>query len=389
MTALILAAAGSSTRIGGPIKKQYIQLGRGTVLSQSAKPFLLSRTVDIIIVTVPAGEEATAQKALFSDSEIRKLSTDVKIIFVTGGTTRQESVFNALKKLSEESSSIDFVLIHDGARPFVTEKIILDALKGAEEYGAAVPALIPVDTQKETDSSGFITRHLARQSLAAVQTPQAFRFIPLFEAHKKASTDGCTYTDDTEIWGKYCGKVKITTGDYRNIKITYAQDIQKTEGKKMIHIGLGYDIHPLVSGRRLILGGVVIPFEKGEDGHSDGDVLFHAVTDALLGAAGMGDIGSFFPPEQPEWKDANSAKLLSTVWGQITVAGWSLVNMDCVVKLEKPKFLPYRDNVIKSIADVLGTDISRIFVKAKTGEKMGDVGNGNAIEAWCTCLLEK
>ncbi len=157
----------------------------------------------------------------------------------------------------------------------------------------------------------------------------------------------------------------------------------------MIRVGLGYDLHRLVAGRRLILGGVVFDFEKGEDGPSDGDVLLHAVTDALLGAAGLGDIGSYFPPEDAKWKDADSADLLRAVWKDVQAAGWSLVNLDCVIKLEKPKFIPFRKAVIENIASVLGIESSQVFVKAKTGEKLPPVGTSEAVEALVTCLLSK
>ena len=156
----------------------------------------------------------------------------------------------------------------------------------------------------------------------------------------------------------------------------------------MIRVGLGYDLHRLVEGRRLILGGVVFDFEKGEDGHSDGDVLLHAVTDALLGAAGLGDIGSYFPPEDAKWKDADSAELLRAVWKDVQAAGWSIVNLDCVIKLERPKFLPKRRDVILSIARILGVEENQIFVKAKTGEKLPPVGTSEAVEAQAVCLLE-
>ncbi len=157
----------------------------------------------------------------------------------------------------------------------------------------------------------------------------------------------------------------------------------------MIKVGLGYDIHRMKEGRRLILGGVVLPFEKGEDGHSDGDVLFHAISDALLGASGLGDIGSFFPPEEPKWKDADSSVLLKTIWNKVLENGWQLENLDCVIKLEKPKFLPFRESVIKSISEVLNVSNEKIFVKAKTGEKLDSVGQGLSVEAWCVCLLSK
>ena len=157
----------------------------------------------------------------------------------------------------------------------------------------------------------------------------------------------------------------------------------------MTRIGLGYDIHRLISGRRLLLGGIELAFEKGEDGHSDGDVLFHAITDAVLGASGLGDIGSFFPPEEPQWKDADSAVLLQTVMEKVYSAGWKIENLDCVVKLEKPKFNPYRQQVINSIAGILKLDPSQVFVKAKTGEKLPPVGTSEAVEATVVCLLSR
>ena len=157
----------------------------------------------------------------------------------------------------------------------------------------------------------------------------------------------------------------------------------------MIKVGLGYDLHRLVEGRKLLLGGILIPFERGEDGHSDGDVLLHAISDALLGASGLGDIGSFFPPEEPQWKDADSAQLLKTIVSKVYDEGWKIENLDCVIKLEKPKFIPYRTQVIKSIADILQIDENQVFVKAKTGEKLAEIGRSEAVEVWCVCLLSR
>ena len=157
----------------------------------------------------------------------------------------------------------------------------------------------------------------------------------------------------------------------------------------MIKVGLGYDLHRLVEGRKLIIGGIEFPFEKGEDGHSDGDALLHAITDAVLGASGLGDIGSFFPPEEAKWKDADSAVLLKTVLEKVYANGWKIENIDCVIKLEKPKFLPKRQEVINNIADILGVTSDQVFVKAKTGEKLPPVGTSEAIEAECVCLLSK
>ena len=157
----------------------------------------------------------------------------------------------------------------------------------------------------------------------------------------------------------------------------------------MIRVGLGYDLHRLVAGRKLIIGGVEFDFNRGEDGHSDGDVLLHAITDSVLGASGLGDIGSYFPPEDSKWKDADSEKLLQAVMQDVRKAGWKIENIDCVVKLEKPKFLPKRQEVIDSIAKILEIESDRVFVKAKTGEKLPPVGTGDAIEAYVVCLLNK
>lgn len=157
----------------------------------------------------------------------------------------------------------------------------------------------------------------------------------------------------------------------------------------MIRVGIGYDLHRLVENRALILGGVTLPFDKGEDGHSDGDVLFHAITDAVLGASGLGDIGTFFPPEEPQWKNADSALLLKTVMKKVYGEGWKIENLDCVIKLEKPKFIPYRQQVIDSIARTLNINPDQVFVKAKTGEKLPPVGTSEAVEAYVVCLLSK
>lgn len=155
----------------------------------------------------------------------------------------------------------------------------------------------------------------------------------------------------------------------------------------MIRVGLGYDLHTLVPSRKLMLGGVEIPFELGEAGHSDGDVLLHAITDALLGASGLGDIGEFFPPSDMKWKDVDSKVLLKTAWQEVVKAGWKLENLDCVLNIEKPKLLPFRNQIIKSISEILECDESQVFIKAKTGEKIGEIGKSQAVAAWTVCLL--
>lgn len=402
--ALIIVAAGSSTRMGGKIKKEYLSLKNGTVLSEAALPFLKSNKISSIVIVCPNENDPDAQKAFYSNPEIKSLTQNIPVNFIKGGTSRQASVYNALMFLSGTDKNItsntrtpDFVLIHDGARPFLTTDLVEASISNTIKYGASVPALTPVDTQKEIDENGFIVRHLTRKNLGAVQTPQGFAFDKILTAHQKALKDKKEYTDDTEIFDIYnTEKTFVFEGEETNKKITYKDDINsqqnissKSGEPKMIRTGLGYDKHRLVENRKLIIGGVEIPFEKGEDGHSDGDAVLHAVTDAVLGAAHLGDIGSYFPDTDPKYKDADSKKLLAFAWNDVKNAGFELENLDIVLILQSPKFLPYRNAVIKSIADTLNVSEDKVFIKAKTAEHLGDAGNGLCLEVYATCLLSK
>jgi 2-C-methyl-D-erythritol 4-phosphate cytidylyltransferase/2-C-methyl-D-erythritol 2,4-cyclodiphosphate synthase len=404
---VIIAAAGSSDRMGRGVKKEFLTLPDGkTVLAGAVEPFLALPGLSFLIITLPKDNydffTAQAEKALFASGPVSRALSEphgFSLEFVKGGETRQESVCNALEFLANKGQA-GLVLVHDGARPFVREPVIRAVIAGADKYGAAAPVVPPVDTLKQLgtgEAAGTLAVHFDRSSLRAVQTPQGFQFQRFYEAHRRAAGDGGGYTDDTEIWSRYAGPVAAVEGSIGNIKITYPRDIPPSvlenqpaaPGRKepQFRTGLGFDRHRLVAGRRLLLGGVVLPFDKGEDGHSDGDVLFHAVSDALLGAAGLGDIGSYFPPEDLRWKDADSAALLRWVWSDIRGAGWALVNLDCVILLEKPKILPYREQIRRSLAQTLDVEAEKVFVKAKTGEQTGEIGRGEIIEAWAACLL--
>ena len=408
--ALVLTAAGSSTRIGTGEKKEFMPLESGTVLSAACFVFLntLQKTLPLIVITYPKGKRQQTEESLFCDSRIKPLleACAAQVLFVEGGGTRQESVRNALEAVASSFGSsrfsADFVLIHDAARPWVTPEIITDACETAMKYGSAVPAVPATDTLAVAQDRTIIS-YIDRSTAFCLQTPQCFAFKQLLEAHRKAAAEnriGCT--DDTTVWAAYCSPVHLSKGSPANKKITFAADLADlpgttaaakkadTHGGSMtIRTGLGYDLHRLTEGRPLMLGGIEIPFEKGEDGHSDGDVLLHAITDALLGAAGLGDIGELFPPSDDRWKGADSRELLRTAWKKVSDGGWRIENIDCVVALEKPKFLPYREQVRKSIAAVLGCSEESVFVKAKTGEKLGKIGRGEAVEAWVTCLISR
>ena len=228
--AIIITAAGSSTRIGSGIKKEYLPFQNGTVLSACVQTFINSCKnrfiiTDFIITCPPNGKSECQQALNFTSQQENDNSKNISQVFqiVEGDKTRQKSVFNAMCAVKNHPQ---IVLIHDGARPFVSQKIILEGIQTAQEFGASVPGLTPTDTQKQIDEDGFITNHLQRASLVAVQTPQCFDFQMLLEAHKKAHQEEKEYTDDTEIWGKYCGKVKVITGESKNIKITYPKDLE-------------------------------------------------------------------------------------------------------------------------------------------------------------------
>lgn len=232
--AIIITAAGSSTRIGGGIKKEYLSFNNGTVLSGCAKTFLNTclnyYSITDFIITCPVGGKLDCSLSLEKDEELKKLfdqlkeECNVEPSIVEGSTTRQKSVYNGLLAIKNNP---DLVLIHDGARPFVTPKVITETITAAFEYGASVPGITPTDTQKEIDENGFIVKHLQRSMLTAVQTPQTFEYEKLLEAHNKAIKDNKEYTDDTEIWGTYVGKVRVVPGDVKNIKITYPEDLKK------------------------------------------------------------------------------------------------------------------------------------------------------------------
>lgn len=387
--AYILLAAGKSERFSDAERKQYLPFENGTVLSTSAAALLRAKNANYLAVTFPEDEtEEKSRTAFFSDKTISGILYETKIMFVQGGKTRQESVCKSLHALKKENENIDIVLIHDASRPFVTKKIILDVIQKAQECGSAIPAVKTVDTQKIILPTGEITTHLNRTSLVSVQTPQGFSFQKIFCAHEKAQSDGKTYTDDAAVFSKYEGASFIVPGDERNKKITFQSDIDCMKKKEM-RIGLGSDMHALESGRPLMVGGVHVPFEKGERAHSDGDALLHAIIDAVLGASGLGDIGSFFPDTDEAYRNADSKKLLRFTWNKVQKENWKLCNLDCIVSLEKPKLLSLRGKIIKSIADILSVPENRIFVKAKTAESLGEIGNGNAIQAFCTCLLER
>jgi len=323
-----------------------------------------------------------------------------------GGATRSESVRNGLaaikSQMPDAGAICDFakdnnksppspfvIVIHDGARPFVTAELIGKTIESAFLHGSGIAAVPAVDTIKETDGIK-ITRTLPRSRLYHMQTPQAFRFAEIADAYEKVTED-CL--DDSETYQKAGYIPRIVTGDYANIKLTTERDFLHAEWgisgsgpKTPPRIGAGFDIHRLVENRPLILGGVHIPFEKGLLGHSDADVLTHAVMDALLSAAGLPDIGVLFPDTDPAYKGADSMKLLQQVNEKIR-KGFTVGNISAVVMAEKPKLASYIPDICKSVASALSIHPNQVNVSATTTETLGIVGSGKGMAASATCIL--
>jgi 2-C-methyl-D-erythritol 4-phosphate cytidylyltransferase/2-C-methyl-D-erythritol 2,4-cyclodiphosphate synthase len=405
--AAVICAAGSSARMNGNmpggVKKEYRFLGAGyvdaagkplTVLGAAVTAFAACAHIDPIVIVIPGGDEAAAKAALPRSLLAER---EGRVCFVSGGSTRRQSVLNALVYLRSFKPKPDYVLIHDGGRPWVSTALIDRVLDAAREQGAAVPIMPLVETPKEVDffpgagggpgGKSVIRRHLRRGKVGTAQTPQGFSFERILAAHEQAAAAGREYTDDAEIWGEFAGTAAVVSGDAANKKITYPEDLVAPGGQRIFRTGLGRDLHRLVAGRRFVLGGVEIPSDKGFLGHSDGDVLAHAAADAILGAAGLGDIGEFFPDTDPAWKDADSMELLAACRAKVEEAGWAIVNIDCVVTCERPKILPYRDKIRASLAAALGIDPAAVFVKGKTNEGIGETGRGEAVEALAMCLV--
>lgn len=379
--AVIVTSAGSSDRFnsnsGKTLKKEFVLINNHSVLYNSVKNFVDVCQVSCIAITYKAGTLEQTKQAL------EDLTQKKHFIFVEGGSTRQQSVFNALKTLDCECKDIDWVAIHDGARPYVSYPLICKTIEDALQKGAAAPAVPVRDTLVEKTDSDSIGSSLDRSKIMAVQTPQVFPFKEILKAHESANEKAWTFTDDTQLYSAFGKEVFLTEGDVNNIKITYLDDL-----KKMSRVGYGWDIHKLVIGRDLVLGGVKIPNNKGCLGHSDGDALTHAIIDAMLGAAGLSDIGTQFPDTDEQYKDICSMILLRKTCDMLCKKGLRIINIDATVILQTPKLGPDIKAIKESLSSVLGIPADSIGIKAKTAEHMlGELGSGDAVCAMAIVLL--
>jgi len=392
----IIAAGGRGLRLGGGRPKQFFAIDGRTLLERSVGTFLAHPSVDEVIVALP--EDVSDDPPPY----LRGTAKPLRI--VAGGARRQDSVSNAFHAASPSS---DIIVIHDAARPFVTADLISRTIAAAEESGAALAALEARDTVKRVHvwdpaSAGsrpaaaehhVVQETLPRGTIYLAQTPQAFKRTVLADAFR--SSDDAT--DEAALAERAGHRVRIVEGEPSNIKITRPEDLEiagaiARAGRPALpartgRTGFGYDLHRLVAGRPLVLGGITIPSERGALGHSDADVVCHSVTDAILGAACLGDIGVHFSDSDSRWKDARSLDLLGQVAAMAAAHGFEVGNVDVTVVLESPKLRGQIDQIRTSLAAALGLGADRVSVKAKTNEGVDAIGRGEAIAAQAVVLL--
>lgn len=382
-TVAIIVAAGTGKRFGSP-DKVFTNLAGKPVLVWATEAFEKSEKIDKILL-VTRKERFEAAENYFREFKISKVEK-----IVEGGDTRQDSVYRALK---ETPSDTDIVLIHDAARPLVSKALInrvIDSL--VSEVDGVIPVQNLVDTIKWVKKGGVVGGTLNREILKAVQTPQVFWFKKLKRIYEKAYTKGYYGTDDASLVERFGGVVLTVEGEERNLKITTREDLRKLEmlifyeNKEnlftSLRIGVGFDSHKFTEGKKLIIGGVEIPYHLGLYGHSDADVLIHAIIDSILGCTQAGDIGTYFPDTDPKYKDISSMILLKETLNIANSFKIKPIWIDCVIFAEKPKMSPYIPKMRENLAK-LGLNVS---IKAKTAEGMGFIGRGEGIAAQAVCL---
>ncbi|MDZ4274936.1 MAG: bifunctional 2-C-methyl-D-erythritol 4-phosphate cytidylyltransferase/2-C-methyl-D-erythritol 2,4-cyclodiphosphate synthase [Erythrobacter sp.] len=372
--AAIVVAAGKGLRVGGDTPKQF-RIWRGKPLLRHSVEALRSAGADPLVVVIAADALADAAEALGGVDGVQ---------FVTGGATRQDSVRNGLEALADAAPQR--VLIHDAARPDLPHEVIARLLAALDNQTGAIPVLPVVDSLAVAGDSGLMAGKAERESLRRVQTPQAFRFADILAAHR-AWTGVTNAGDDAQVMTDSSGSVALVDGDERLRKITFAEDFVDTDAAPAFRIGQGYDVHRLEVGEDLWLCGVQIPHDKGLSGHSDADVALHAITDAVLGAIGAGDIGTHFPPSDPQWAGARSARFLEHAVNLARDAGYKIGNVDLTLICEAPKIGPHRTAMRSAVAEIMGASEIAISIKATTTERLGFTGRGEGIAAQAIVLM--
>ncbi|MFO1134802.1 MAG: bifunctional 2-C-methyl-D-erythritol 4-phosphate cytidylyltransferase/2-C-methyl-D-erythritol 2,4-cyclodiphosphate synthase [Rhodoblastus sp.] len=384
-TLVLIVAAGRGSRFGGEIPKQYRLLAGMPVLTRTIAAFARALPEARLLATIHPDDLALyegAVGALPKDVAARLLP------WAAGGATRQASVRNGLESVSSGAQKI--VLVHDAARPFASSELISRARAAGRDFGAAVPGFSVTDTIKTVDDAGAVTGTPDRARLRAVQTPQAFDYALLLAAHR--ATAGLELTDDAAVAERAGHRVHVFEGDPGNMKITSAGDLEAAERRLSgdlsdVRVGQGYDVHAFEPGDHVWLGGIAIPHDKKLLGHSDADVLMHAVTDAIFGALADGDIGSHFPPSDPQWKGAASSIFLSYAADRVRSRGGMIAHVDATVVAERPKVGPHRDAIRAKLAEIMKISVDRVAVKATTSERLGFTGREEGIAALATATV--
>ncbi|TPG21535.1 bifunctional 2-C-methyl-D-erythritol 4-phosphate cytidylyltransferase/2-C-methyl-D-erythritol 2,4-cyclodiphosphate synthase [Sphingomonas koreensis] len=373
-TVALIVAAGQGTRIGGH-PKQFLALGGKPMLAHSYAALAAHPAIDDVMAVIGAGQQALLESAIGSGAGI------------TGGATRRESVRAGLEAIAATGGARR-VLIHDAARPFVPAAVI-DALRAAlDHYDGAVPALGVADTLAHGDRAlGDI---VPRDGLVRVQTPQAFSFETVLAAHRQWP-EAEDASDDAQMVRRFGGSVALVEGDVMLDKVTYPADVAAAEARLAaglrVRSATGFDVHRLEAGEELWLGGVLIPHDKGLSGHSDADVALHAITDALLGAIAAGDIGTHFPPSDPQWRGADSAQFLTHAADLVAAEGGVIDFIDLTLICEAPKIGPHREAMRNRIAGLLKLSPRQISIKATTTERLGFAGRGEGIAAQASATI--
>ncbi|MTW16316.1 bifunctional 2-C-methyl-D-erythritol 4-phosphate cytidylyltransferase/2-C-methyl-D-erythritol 2,4-cyclodiphosphate synthase [Rhodoplanes serenus] len=379
--AAVVVAGGRGTRVGGDLPKQYRSVAGTTVLRRTLTAFTSHPGIAAVQPVIHPDDEGRFAEAAAGLAVLRPAH---------GGATRQASVLAGLEALADRAP--DIVLVHDAARPFASPAL-LDRAIAAGRTGAAIPGLAVSDTVKVVDGAGRVAETLDRNRLRTVQTPQAFVYPALLAAHRRAAAAGRhDFTDDAAL-AEWAGlSVAVFEGEPGNVKLTTADDFRRSEAELLaglgdVRVGSGYDVHAFTEGDHVWLGGVKVPHTQGVSGHSDADVVLHALVDAVLGALAEGDIGVHFPPSDPQWKGASSDRFLAYAVERVKARGGLIAHLDVAVVCEAPRLGLHREAMRARIAEIAGVSIDRVGLQATTSEKMGFIGRSEGLVAYATATV--
>ncbi len=390
-----MVAGGVGRRFGGELPKQFLSLGGRPLLFSAWETLIHSSEISGVVAILPADFVDLWREVLAI--QVAAIRPGLSHRVVVGGETRQGSVAQGLKVVPED---VEWILVHDAARPLFSENLVTRCCEAARGCGAAVAALPVADTLKRGNASGEVVATVSRDQLFRIQTPQVFRRSWLEEALRWAGEQQKWVTDEATLFEEMGRPVALVEGEESNFKVTRPEDLKMAEvimasrhggtaGIGSLRIGEGFDVHPFVEGRDLILGGVKIPFHLGLQGHSDADALLHAISDALLGAAALGDLGAHFPDTDSRYRGASSLVLLAAVRELLEKNHFTIMNVDATLVCQKPKIAPHVPAMRENIAKALQVDLDRVSVKATTEEGLGYTGSMAGLQAKAVALISK